>query len=125
MLAGGVGISPMIQIVRAMLNIDAPRDMYLVWGAVKSSQLVYRPMLDQRAADASNRLHVTYVLEHPPADAKWCKVGFITESILRESIPRADPGVRIVICGPPVMCNVIKKTLTRMGYPQDIIFSFL
>lgn len=67
----------------------------------------------------------TYItLNTPPPHWKMGK-GFITEEMIKEHMPPPAKDIKIVMCGPPAMITVIKGYLTKLGYTEDMIYSFV
>eukprot|EP00003_Mantamonas_plastica_P014373 TRINITY_DN2496_c0_g1_i2.p1 TRINITY_DN2496_c0_g1~~TRINITY_DN2496_c0_g1_i2.p1 ORF type:complete len:877 (-),score=346.25 TRINITY_DN2496_c0_g1_i2:24-2654(-) len=130
MLAGGTGIAPMIQIIRAHLLHERKMgggqlfDLRLVFGAKDESELVLREALSAHMQKHSN-LSTWYVLNEPPEDWDMGK-GFITKEIIEEQMPPPGKDTLIVVCGPPIFCKVMRTALTELGYVEgDDYFSFL
>ena len=90
MIAGGTGITPMLQIIRAVIRGRATGDkteIDLIFANVNKEDILLKEDLDQLAKeDKGFRVH--YVLNNPPE--KWDGgVGFVTpEMITVSSFPR-------------------------------------
>jgi len=124
LIAGGVGIAPIIQIVRAAFHIKADHlKLKLVYGAIEESELIFFDTLLQKEKEHSN-FNVYFTLDHPPQG--WSRgVGFITSEVIkRELFPPGDD-VQIIICGPPKMCSIMKSNLEECGYTKDMYYSFI
>jgi cytochrome-b5 reductase len=83
MIAGGTGITPMLQIIRAVIRGRASGDkteIDLIFANVNPEDILLRDDLDQLARDdRSFRVH--YVLNNPPE--KWeGGVGFVTPEMI-------------------------------------------
>ena len=86
MIAGGTGITPMLQIVRAILRGRSTGDkteVDLLFANVNEDDILLREDLDQLAKeDAKFRVH--YVLNNPPEG--WTGgVGFVTPEMIKVS----------------------------------------
>lgn len=122
MLAGGVGISPMIQILRSAFFEHADVELTLLYGAMEMKELVFYDLLREKERENGN-FKVHFLLNNPPAD--WNNlIGFITEDVIKKFCPPPGPDVKIVLCGPGGMCKAIKPILRKL-YPEDNIFSFM
>jgi len=75
LIAGGVGISPMIQIIRQVVYSKLNTEVTLLWGVEFMSELIYKWKLDKLVKECPN-LKVVYVLHHPPYSWEG-EVGFI------------------------------------------------
>ncbi|KAI5787035.1 hypothetical protein DFH27DRAFT_226772 [Peziza echinospora] len=120
MIAGGTGITPMLQIVRAILmNDDDRTQVDLIFANVGAEDILLKEELDELANDegenGKGRLRVHYVLNNPPEG--WTGgVGFVTADLIKEVCPAPAPDVKILICGPPPMVSAMKKACTALGY---------
>ncbi|CUG28369.1 NADH-dependent fumarate reductase, putative [Bodo saltans] len=118
MIAGGTGVAPMIQIIRAALKrpyIDRMQSLDLIYAAEDYSELTYRTIFEKYQNEHRDRFHLTLVLNNPPP--RWTGgVGFVDKGILSTYVPAPSKDLLIVICGPPMMQRVTKSTLISMGH---------
>ncbi|TFK57369.1 NADH-cytochrome b5 reductase [Heliocybe sulcata] len=117
MIAGGTGITPMLQIIRAALKSPLDRTkLSLIYANVTPEDILLKAELDELAAKHPNRFKVYYVLNNPPAG--WTGgVGFVTKEQVKEHLPPTDSNIKILLCGPPPMMTAMKKHLDELGYP--------
>ncbi|KAI9799942.1 MAG: NADH-cytochrome b5 reductase [Sarcosagium campestre] len=122
MIAGGTGITPMLQIIRAIIRgrpsnggVDTT-EIDLIFANVNVEDILLKDNLDKLAAeDAGFRVH--YVLNNPPE--KWDGgVGFVTSDMIKELLPAPGPDMKLLICGPPPMVNAMKKATESLGYQK-------
>ncbi|KIY45397.1 ferredoxin reductase-like protein [Fistulina hepatica ATCC 64428] len=117
MIAGGTGITPMFQIIRAALkNPFDPTPITLVYANVGEDDILLRNELRVLVDVHPEQLTVHYVLEKPPADWQG-GVGYITKEILQKYMPTNKPKNLIMLCGPPPMITAMKGHLTGLKYP--------
>ena len=140
MIAGGTGITPMLQIIRAIIR-GRPRNggvdetqVDLIFANVNSEDILLREDLD-RLAKEDKGFRVHYVLNNPPED--WTGgVGFVTADIIKVCPTSYDPiwrktnmlnkaklpgpgqDMKILICGPPPMVSAMKKATEFLGYAK-------
>ncbi|KAI0784159.1 NADH-cytochrome b5 reductase [Abortiporus biennis] len=117
MIAGGTGITPMLQIIRAALKNPLDRTkLSLIYANVTPEDILLKKELDELASQHSHRFKIYYVLNHPPAG--WTGgVGFVTKEQIHEHLPPTDHNIKILMCGPPPMMNVMKTYLAELNYP--------
>lgn len=133
MVAGGTGITPMLQVVRAIIRGRAAGDrteVDLIFANVTPQDILLKEDLDALAAeDKGFRVH--YVLDKPPAG--WTGgVGYVTADMITKWLPKPAPDVKILICGPPPMVSGLKKSTEALGYTkaravsklEDQVFAF-
>lgn len=121
LIAGGVGLAPLLGILRQLHLEEDPRPRLLVYGNRTASQIAYRAELEALAEDPA--CEVVQVLSEPPAD--WPgRVGQLDGALIR-SLFRA-PQMRdwlFVLCGPPAMMAAAEETLIALGVPARQILS--
>lgn len=108
MVAGGTGITPMLQVIRAALkNPNDQTQLSLIYANVNPEDILLKNELDGLASTHSDRFKVYYVLNNPPAS--WTGgVGFVSKDQIAEHLPAASDDVKILMCGPPPMMNAMK-----------------
>ncbi|KAL0258094.1 NADH-cytochrome b5 reductase [Diplodia seriata] len=119
MIAGGTGITPMLQIVKAIHRGRAAGDrteVDLIFANVNPDDILLREDLDALVAkDDGIRVH--YVLNNPPEG--WTGgVGFVTADMIKAKLPAPAKDVKILICGPPPMVSAMKKAAESLGYDK-------
>ena len=118
MIAGGTGITPMLQVIRA-INRGRPLDttkVDLIFANVNPDDILLKDEIDEVAAKDPN-FNVYYVLNNPPP--KWDGgQGFVTADMIKQKLPAPGPDVKIFICGPPPMVSALKKATESLGYQK-------
>ena len=99
MIAGGTGITPMLQIVRAALKNPLDRTkLSLVYANVNAEDILLKKELDELAAKHANRFRVYYVLNNPPPS--WDGgVGFVSKEMIEKHMPPTDANIKVLLCG--------------------------
>ncbi|KAH7313835.1 hypothetical protein B0I35DRAFT_376305 [Stachybotrys elegans] len=123
MLAGGTGITPMFQLIRAICENDRDTtEISLIYANRTEQDILLREELESFARRYPKNLKIHYVLDTPPADWKY-STGFVTQQMMAEHFPVPDEHTKIMLCGPPGMINAAKKSLTSLGYKQPAAMS--
>lgn len=116
MIAGGTGITPMYQLIRAIC--EDPNDttqVSLLYANNTEDDILLRKELDAFAQQFPNKFQVQYVLSH--AGDNWTGYrGFVTGDIIQKHLAPATPENRALLCGPPPMVAAIKKALQGLGW---------
>ncbi|WVZ20681.1 hypothetical protein V8G54_008003 [Vigna mungo] len=117
MLAGGTGITPIYQVVQAILkDPEDHTEMHVVYANRTEDDILLREELDEWAKK-HDRVKVWYVVQESIREGWEYSVGFITESILREHLPPASPDTLALTCGPPPMIQfAVQPNLDKLGY---------
>ena len=125
MIAGGTGITPMIQIIRAVLrNENDPTKLSLLFANKEERDIILRDKLENPDRDFSDRFKVHYTLDK--AEDGWSGfMGFIDEEMIINTMPQPRDDTLILLCGPPKMnSEAVKPALEALGYTADMIFNF-
>lgn len=149
MVAGGSGITPMYQVLNAILkNPSDKTKVSLVFGNVTEEDILLREDLEKLSRMHSDRFRLHYILDKPPKEWSGSK-GYITQEVVRANLPAPGPKVLILRwgrgpsfilyftlfpfdksmlfvlrCGPTPMMEAMKKLLDGMGYSEDMQFQF-
>ncbi|KID91071.1 nitrate reductase [Metarhizium guizhouense ARSEF 977] len=133
MIAGGTGITPMLQIIRAIVRGRADGDrtqVDLIFANVTPQDILLREDLDALVKEDSG-IRIHYVLDNPPEG--WTGgVGYVTGDMITKWLPKPADDVKILLCGPPPMVSGLKKTTESLGYKkarpvsklEDQVFAF-
>lgn len=130
MIAGGTGITPMYQLIRAIC--EDPRDttrVSLIYANRSVDDILLRDELDGFARRYPKNFSVYYVVNTAPlAEQNGGKeweggVGFVNGDMMREKLAPAeevDGGEksRVMLCGPPGMVNAAKNALVELGFEK-------
>lgn len=137
MICGGTGITPMLQVIRAVIRGRAAGDVTkinLIFANVNPEDILLKEDLDALARDDPH-FNIYYVLNNPPE--KWSGgVGFVTAEMIKvntllaqylniyandtqqEHLPAPSPDSKILICGPPPMVSAMKKATESLGFQK-------
>ncbi|RKP24396.1 hypothetical protein SYNPS1DRAFT_23515 [Syncephalis pseudoplumigaleata] len=137
LIAGGTGITPMIQVARKILeNPEDKTKLSLLFANVTEDDILARDVLEAMATKYPDRLNLYYTVDKPVADWKHYK-GYVNEKMIKETMPLPGEGNIIMVCGPPPMLESVSGpkgpkftqgevggTLKKMGYTKDHVFKF-
>ncbi|MCX2723277.1 ferredoxin reductase family protein [Roseibium salinum] len=115
LVAGGVGIAPLLGIVREIRLTGDPRKVRLIYGNRTEEQILY--------ADELADEDVTHVLTEPPQD--WQGETGLIDAILLDLIlpPVQVQDWLFVLCGPSAMMDTVEDYLIARGTPSGRILS--
>ncbi|KAF3392086.1 NADH-cytochrome b5 reductase 1 [Talaromyces pinophilus] len=118
MVAGGTGITPMYQLIRAIC--ENPRDtteVSLIYANRSESDILLRKELDAFARKYPENVKIYYVLEQTPAGWQGGS-GYVTRDMMEDRLPVPSATTKIFLCGPPPMIESVKKSLGSLGFKQ-------
>ncbi|MFP4539047.1 MAG: ferric reductase-like transmembrane domain-containing protein [Dichotomicrobium sp.] len=121
LIAGGVGIAPVLSILRQLRHERDARPLVLLYGNRLREQIVYEDELKQMQNDLD--LQVRFALAEPPPGWQGHS-GAIDETLLRTVLDR--PGAkswRYILCGPQPMIESVEKTLLSLGVASSNVIS--
>ena len=111
LIAGGTGVAPMLQIIRAAVKSpyrEGMEGVRLVYASETQEELTYETILRRFQDHSAGKFKYSVVLNNPPVG--WTGgVGFVDPTILRDTFFPPAPDHLIVICGPPMMQRIVKK----------------
>ncbi|CAG8670692.1 34491_t:CDS:2, partial [Racocetra persica] len=124
MIAGGTGITPMLQIIRAICKNPADKTrVSLIFANVTYDDILLKDELDSLAARHEN-FTVFYSLDKPPEG--WTGgSGFVTPEVIQKYCPSPSDDIKILLCGPPPMVNAMAKHCEALGYNKPRTISKL
>lgn len=121
LIAGGVGIAPLLSIARQLRAEKDPRPLILLYGNRVAEQIVYKGELNQLGRRAKTQ--VIHVIAEPKHGWKGL-TGQVGKAPIDEvfSFDGASEWLYLV-CGPPPMLEAVEDALTDLGIPGRQIVS--
>lgn len=119
LIAGGVGITPMMSITRALTDMAWPGEIYFIVGCQDPEHFIYESELKQ-LQDQYPNLHVFVAMSRIEQDLGSYRKGRLSKQLIEEWVPDiADKWVHL--CGAPAMMDTVKAMLDELGVPADRI----
>ncbi len=118
LIAGGIGIAPVIGILRDLAAKHDKRPISIIYGARNPQQLVYADEINQLQAFLD--LKIFFSVDEPPPG--WSGgVGEIGEATIRRHLPAAAERCLCLACGPTPMMLAVERHLLAAGVPAGQI----
>ena len=108
LLAGGVGITPMMSVVRSLTDRSWAGDIFLLFSVRKPEDVIFQAELEHLQRRFPN-LHVEIVVSS--------QRGHVTREIIEAHVPDLKGGP-IMMCGPGPMMVAMRALLIEMGIPD-------
>ncbi|KAF9947766.1 NADH-cytochrome b5 reductase [Mortierella alpina] len=131
MIAGGTGITPMLQLIRTITKNPEDKTLVnLLFANVSEQDILLRAELDLLSKEHP-QFKVYYVLSRP-SDSWTGARGYINADMIKEHMPAPSSDIKILLCGPQPMVSSMVKITQELGYekvnaiskPHDQVFKF-
>ncbi|GKV06403.1 hypothetical protein SLEP1_g18301 [Rubroshorea leprosula] len=136
MIAGGTGITPMLQVIEAILkNPDDNTQVSLLYANISPDDILLKQKLDILATSHPN-LKVFYTVDNPSKNWKGGS-GYVSKDMVVKGLPAPGVDTLILVCGPPGMMNHISGNkgkdysqgelagiLKELGYTEQMVYKF-
>lgn len=124
-IAGGIGITPLMSMLRHMHNQKEKRPVTLIYGNQDRESIVFHNELAEIEQSSHPELEVAHVLQKPPPD--WSgESGLIDQSIIEKYLDRQEPErvgsyTGYYVVGPAPMIESVIDYLRALGITDDRI----
>lgn len=115
-IVGGVGVTPVISMVRSMADAEERRPLWLFYANPELEKVLFKDEID----DLTEKLDLTliHILQDPP-EGWGGETGMLTKDILEAAIPRDSRAtLHYFLCGPPPMLDAAEQHLHDLEVPQ-------
>ena len=121
LIAGGVGITPLMSILRCLTDRHWPGDIHFLYSGRTPRDIIFRRELEALQARCPN-LHLVVTLTRAEGVEWTGRQGRISTDLLKQAIPNlaAQP---VFICGPAAMMEPTMTLLHELGVPDGQIRS--
>ena len=115
LIAGGIGLTPLMSIVRSANELATRTHLTLVYSASTPDELLFRGELESIAAD-NPRVRPVFTVTQAMPDSWIGHAGRIDAALLKtESV---DLDALFFVCGPPAMIRAMIAMLRGLGVPR-------
>lgn len=125
MIAGGTGITPMLQLVRQMLKDPADTtEMALLFANQTEDDILLRDELEEIRDRHPRRFKLWYTVDRAPENWSYSE-GFVNEEMIKEHLPSPGSDTLILMCGPPPMIKfACVPNLEKLGHTEEMRFAY-
>jgi len=116
LIAGGVGITPMMSVLRYLTDTAWEGEIFFLYGARSTEEFVFREELERLERRFPN-LHVLGAMARSPGTVWLGPQGQITRQMLADAVPNIARR-RVHMCGPPGMMAAMRQELAALGLPE-------
>lgn len=120
MLAGGIGITPLLAMLRALSVSEPDRRVVLVTAARHAGDHPFRQEISTLGGKMPNlSLHTRYSEPDPSSRIQPDSVGIVDAALLQVVLPGTD--IDVYLCGPAPFMTAMDQALSRLGVAEDRI----
>jgi ferredoxin-NADP reductase len=118
LLAGGIGITPLLSMLRHAISSDPLRPIVLLYSARNPQAAAFYAEL-QLIAQRHPQVRIAITMSEPSTSAPWRR-GHIDAQMVRQYVAHPSHTV-FCICGPIAMMTAMQQLLTTEGVPANQI----
>ncbi len=113
MIAGGVGVTPMLSMLRYLVDTNDGRKLTLIWSNRTQTDILCPQELEEMESKLTN-LTIHHVLSEQ-RDFKG-KTGRLNADMLKEFLEGCSRRAAVFVCGPPPMMDAVCRDLKIIGF---------
>ncbi|MBT8366435.1 MAG: ferric reductase-like transmembrane domain-containing protein [Deltaproteobacteria bacterium] len=119
MIAGGIGITPMLSMLRYMADHNEPRSITLIWSN-QSPEHIVLPYVFEKLAARLNRLRVVHVMTRT---AEYTgEQGRLDRPALKRLLSDCSRTAAVFVCGSDQMMKAVRSWLVSLGFERRMVF---
>jgi len=126
MIAGGTGITPVMQIAAEILrNTNDTTQCSIIFACREEGDLLMRSTLDEWANKFPHKFKVNYILSDSWSKDWKYSTGFVDRALFEENLYPPGDDVYNLMCGPPIMIDKgCTPNLAAIGHKKSRMFAF-
>lgn len=116
LLAGGIGVAPVMSIMNTLADTNDKRPVYVFYGDYNEDTALYQ---DEFAA-AAEKINLKYftVLEKPLHEG-YLYPGYITSDLMTSVLPENYKDLFYFVCGPAPMLRAMERNFVKLGIASN------
>jgi ring-1,2-phenylacetyl-CoA epoxidase subunit PaaE len=114
LFAGGSGITPMLSIVKTVLDSEPDSTLILFYGNLNEESAIFKKTLDELNSANASRFKLHYVFDKPVAQTDELYTGIITKDKVKKLLEKhvsLSGDNEFFVCGPGPMMDNVRETL--------------
>ena len=120
MIAGGIGITPMLSMLRFMADHGDPRPITLIWSNRTRAHLVFTEEFQHLSAKLTGLRRVPIFTEHADSGTPS---GRLNRTMLQSVLSECSCGSAVFLCGPPSLMTALATDLKALGFSARSIIT--
>ena len=119
-IAGGIGITPMLSMLRYMADQGDTRPITLIWSNRTPADMVFAEEFDRLTAQLTGLRCIPIFTDNAETGEPS---GRLNQTILKALLSENCRTSAVFLCGPPPMMKALTTDLKRIGFPRRAIFT--
>jgi predicted ferric reductase len=119
MIAGGIGITPMLSMLRYMTDVNDQRQTLLIWSNRTKENIVF-PEEFENFKQRLQHLKIINFFTREPGGGDTNKR--LDQVALEKMMDGYSQKSRVFICGPPGMMKVVGRALKNIGFSSSTVY---
>jgi len=116
LIAGGIGVAPVMSIVNSLADTNDTRPVYVFYGDYNEDSALY---LDEFAA-ASEKINMKLInVLEKPLNEDYPYPGYITSDLMKSVLPENYKDFYYFVCGPEPMLRAMEKNFVALGITES------
>ena len=117
LIGGGVGITPLMSVLRCLISCGMKNDIHLLYACKGLTDFVYREEL-RLLQERNPNLKVVVAVDKLDGSFPGAFEGRLTKEKIQKAVPDIAK-YRVHLCGPPGMMKAMKDILSELKVPDD------
>ena len=115
-IAGGVGITPIISMIRCLRDSADRRPVLLLYGNKTERDIIFREEIEK----LPENFRTVHVLSESD-ESRRVEKGYITREIIEKHAGEMLSDAHVYLCGPPVMMDKVSQALQALNVSDSRI----
>lgn len=120
-IAGGVGITPFMSILKDRINNNVSQNITLIYGSRTEADIIFKKEIDAIDKPWFKKVYLLSLVDEGASLSENCEKGFICKDVLNRYVKDVKNSL-YYICGPEIMKDNAKKLLKNEGVPGGQVF---
>ena len=119
MIAGGIGITPLLSMLRYMADVDDPRRILLIWSNKTKEHIVF-PEEFNSLKHRLQHFHIIHVITRDSGGKN--KIGRLDQARLEKLLKGWGRKSNVFICGPFEMMKEMNRAVKKIGFSSTRVY---